>query len=129
MSVLWLYKIKAHTGTGICLEERCPNKGRYQVFLAGHRCDSAFAPELLCEKHGKEWADRIAELMLPEKAVTDALGAIRGTAAERIEAIDKLRLIGYSPDAIARAVKGVAERLPVEQLLEVLACERAEVAA
>jgi hypothetical protein len=127
VSALYLYKTSASGGA--CREPQCGNAGRYQLFLAGHRCDSNFGPEVVCKKHAREIARLFADLAPPEETIVDALEAIRGTAAERCDAIELLRDIGYGPDAIARAVKGVAERLPVEQLLEVLAGELEAVAA
>ncbi|HEX5591983.1 MAG TPA: hypothetical protein VFX35_01400 [Solirubrobacterales bacterium] len=130
MSALTLYRVKAGTASSVCTEPRCPNKGRFQIFFAGHLCRNRFgSPELLCEKHGKEWLQAIKVLAPSEQLVTQTLGALAGAPSKRCDAVDLLRSFGLSPEQVARAVKETSGGKSPEQVLEGLAGEREVVAA
>lgn len=117
------------SGRGTCAFEGCGRSARYEFFIAGLPTFDRYGREQICKRCADEMVALFAEMALSEESIVGALEDIRSNASKRVDAIDYLRSVGYSPDAIAQAVKGVAERLPVEQILEVLAGEREAVAA
>lgn len=125
MSALTLHRIpKGSAFSYTCEEPDCNKKGRYRLEMAGYPVlswRSVGRPEQaqLCEGCGRQarklWRELNGEQA--EQETRAAVGLLAGTRVQRVDGIDALRVLGYSAEAVAQALKQVGERLPVEEIV------------
>lgn len=105
-------------GGGKCQVPLCKNAGRYVFYFAGLPTVGPYGRELICQNHEREWKRLFAELAPSRKYMEQLVSDIGDSATKRVDAINDLRELGFSPDHIAQAVKGIAERAEAGEILD-----------
>lgn len=105
-------------GGGRCTVPRCFNAGRYVFYFAGLPTMGPYGRELICQKHEREWKRLFAELAPSREYMEGLIADIGGKPSARCDAINDLRELGFSQEVVAQAVKGVAERVEVGEILD-----------
>lgn len=111
-------EIKRVGGGRRCTVPLCSNAGRFVFYFLGYPSVDGYGRELICDKHRKEWLRLFAELAPSRKCMEQLVADIGGKPTARCDAIDKLRTLGFSPDHVAVAVKGIDERVEPSQILD-----------
>ena len=99
-----------------CDTPGCNRIGRYTLAIAGYpiEAEARYAlkgqPALVClpcrTTMKKAWEEASSEV--PERAVEQAIGALRGSESERVRAVWQLRGYGFSAAQITAEVRKVA---------------------
>jgi hypothetical protein len=101
-----------------CSVPGCKRTGRCEYYLLGYPVIIGERRELLCEPCSREWKKAFAQLAPSRKYMEGLVADIGASATKRLDAINDLRELGFSPDHIAQAVKGIAERVEVGEILD-----------
>ncbi len=111
-------EVRRVTGGIRCAVPDCTRSGRMEYYFAGYPTVIDGRRELICEPCGKEWKKVFAQEAPSREHFESLIADIGGNATKRCDAINDLRELGFSTDHVAIAVKGVAEREEVSEILD-----------
>ena len=117
--------LERRTGLGQCCEPGCSRVSRYSICIAGYYLmkDGLLGGKVgICSRCGKEQVRIWNELTgrTNEEEQLAAVHKLAGSPADRADAVDSLRALGFPAESVAKAIKGWKDGLGAEEILSVL---------